>query len=143
MKTVGRYVESDPIGLIGGMSTHAYVNGNPLWHSDMRGLATDVLSPPWRPRRPIPWGRILGQAGKAAGRFVPGLGLVILAYDVCSVVDDYLEKKKCEEANEACFEECEHLLGQGGRTNQGQPYRNCWIKCMKAKGCYKGDMAVE
>ena len=38
--TIGRYVESDPLGLLSGVNTYAYVGSNPLRYLDWRGLSS-------------------------------------------------------------------------------------------------------
>ena len=44
--STGRYITSDPVGLIGGLNTYGYVGGNPLYWIDRYGLESVVAGAP-------------------------------------------------------------------------------------------------
>jgi len=127
---VGRYVESDPIGLLGGNNTYRYAHANPTNYIDPLGLNTRALT------RVLPWagGAAAADGPAPIGDVIAILGIAgAILYDACT--DDYEEV--CNDRFEREVDNCKRFLGRGPKEDPNRWYRACKIRAADRRNrCY-------
>jgi hypothetical protein len=130
--------QSRELNLVGQTFTEAARQAWPVFtgYAAVAGITALVDSPAPGPADFVALGEL------AVGLFHAGaIGIMVLTMSSDSPTD--AEKERCKKVEEACFRECGHLLTKGGRPNQGTPFRNCWVRCLKRHDCYRGNSPVE
>ncbi len=138
--TTGRYLQSDPIGLGGGLNTYAYVGGNPVNYYDPDGEDAQAAATLW-------WSTVVGDVlvpdptdaalPKWAGYAAAGAGVgAYLLYEFCSADND---DPSCDEHFTRCLDTS--LADLPGSVYGSSRCGVCRDQCVRNSGTWP-DIAI-
>jgi RHS repeat-associated protein len=118
---IGRYIQSDPIGLKGGINTYAYADSNPLALVDSKGL--QATSPTWPGWGALGRGLAGGARGMGAGIGGAALGFGLGMLMSCQPTPLERCERGCDADHDRRRDLCRALSGMRGRDKSF--YREC------------------
>ena len=119
---IGRYIESDPIGLFGGTNPYLYADANPVSKADAKGLLPLPPGPSQSVQPSVPTSQSGIQIPSATGNTGSSL--------ICGI--DYNDR--CYKQRAICRAQCYGDL-DNDRFGQGFSFFRCFNRCMEAAGC--------